>query len=66
MFSEIDKLCILNKIEQKLLQIELEENNGQSNLQEVDNIFTRNPQYSSTFSEWEDDPELNDLITKKR
>lgn len=55
MFSDTDKARIIGNIELKLLWIDLEEDNRDSNLQEVNNIPVRNPPRNSTFSKWEDD-----------
>lgn len=71
MFSVSDKARIINNIEMKLLQIEMENNSHQSYVQEDNNISTRNTlDANTTFSEWEDikdDPELsrNSLTFKK-
>lgn len=55
MFSDTDKARIIGNIELKLLRIDLDENNRDSNLQKVNNIPVRNPLRNSIFSEWEDD-----------
>lgn len=55
MFTENHKARIIGNIELKLLQIDWEENNIHSNLQEVNDFPARNSSGNSVFSEWEDD-----------